>query len=199
MSESLPAPLVPAEVDLREFAFMPLDVRRLRDSRIAAHVTGDEFRAAVLLWCASWHQEPAGSLPDDDVELAQLAGCVKLRAFRKLRSAALHGFIKCSDGRLYHPVIASFAVRVWRSARVYRGRLNRRLEIESGEWAAIRSAVFERDNFTCRYCRARGGRLECDHVTPLSRGGVTTQENLVTACFSCNRRKGAKTISEWRN
>ena len=26
------------------------------------------FRAGVLLWCAAWHQVPAGSLPDDDVE-----------------------------------------------------------------------------------------------------------------------------------
>jgi len=30
--ETRPAPLVPAEVDLRDFAFMPLDVRRLLTS-----------------------------------------------------------------------------------------------------------------------------------------------------------------------
>ncbi|MDX7953748.1 hypothetical protein P7D22_21520, partial [Lichenihabitans sp. Uapishka_5] len=69
-----PAPLVPAFVDLADYQFMPLDVRRLRDSRIAALVTGEEFRSAVLLWCASWHQVPAASLPNDDIELAHLAG-----------------------------------------------------------------------------------------------------------------------------
>lgn len=51
---SLPEPLVPQEVDLRGLTFMPLDVARLRDSDLAIEATGDEFRAAVLLWCASW-------------------------------------------------------------------------------------------------------------------------------------------------
>ena len=49
---TLPDPLVPAEVDLRDFAFMPLHVVRLRDSGLTAKASGDEFRAAVLLWCA---------------------------------------------------------------------------------------------------------------------------------------------------
>ncbi|WP_236577873.1 YdaU family protein [Burkholderia glumae] len=53
---------------------MPLDVVRLRDSDIAALSSADEFRSAVMLWCASWHQVPAASLPDDDRVLAQLAG-----------------------------------------------------------------------------------------------------------------------------
>ena len=66
------------------------------------------------------------------------------------------------------------------------------------EWAEIRSAVFERDNFTCTYCGERGGKLECDHVHPLSRGGSNEMDNLTTACFSCNRSKHAKTLSEWR-
>ena len=70
---TLPAPLVPPEVDLSEFKFMPLDVRRLRDSRLVATATGEEFMEWTLLLCASWHQIPAGSLPDDDVELAQHA------------------------------------------------------------------------------------------------------------------------------
>ena len=26
----------------------------------------------MLLWCASWHQVPAASLPDDDIVLARL-------------------------------------------------------------------------------------------------------------------------------
>jgi hypothetical protein len=110
----LPAPLVPADVDLRDFTFMPLDVVRLRDSKISAMVSGDEFRAAVLLWCASWHQKPASSLADDDVELAQLAGYGRVVGeWQKVRSGALHGWIKCNDGRLYHPVVAEKAIEAW--------------------------------------------------------------------------------------
>ena len=35
-------PLVPADVDLRDFGFMPLDVLRLRDSDMMALATGDD-------------------------------------------------------------------------------------------------------------------------------------------------------------
>lgn len=66
------------------------------------------------------------------------------------------------------------------------------------EWVELREFVFRRDNFQCVYCDAKGGRLECDHITPVSRGGDHEPDNLVTACFSCNRSKGSKTLEEWR-
>lgn len=114
MTQELPAPLVPADVDHSDFKFMPLDVRRLRDSRLAATVSGDGFRAAILLWCAAWHQKPAASLPDDDVELAQLAGYGRVvKEWRKVRTEALYGFVRCSDGRWYHPVVAEKALDSW--------------------------------------------------------------------------------------
>lgn len=50
----LPQPLVPAEVDLRDFATMPLAVQMLRDSRFVSEVKPEAFRAGVLLWCAAW-------------------------------------------------------------------------------------------------------------------------------------------------
>jgi 5-methylcytosine-specific restriction endonuclease McrA len=64
-------------------------------------------------------------------------------------------------------------------------------------WAEIRAGIFKRDDYTCQYCGARGGKLECDHVTPLSRGGSNDDGNLVTACKPCNRSKRAKTPEEW--
>jgi len=67
----------------------------------------------------------------------------------------------------------------------------------SAEWAALRSMIFERDDYTCRYCGERGGKLECDHVLPVSRGGSDDPANLVTACLPCNRSKHAKTPEEW--
>lgn len=42
-----------------------------------------------------------------------------------------------------------------------------------------------------------GGRLECDHVHPLSKGGSNEIGNLTTACFRCNRSKNTKTLAEW--
>ncbi|MEX3555806.1 MAG: DUF1376 domain-containing protein, partial [Burkholderia gladioli] len=110
----LPNPLTPADCDLRDFPFMPLDVVRLRDSDLSVHATGEEFRSAVLLWCASWHQMPAASLPDDDRSLAQLAGFGRVvTEWQKVRDGALRGWMKCSDGRLYHPVVAEKARDGW--------------------------------------------------------------------------------------
>lgn len=111
-----PPPLVPAEVDLRDFQYMELDVRVLRDSRFAAQVSGDAFRAGVLLWCAAWHQVPAGSLPDDDIELASLAGYGRFfKEWRKVREEALMQFTLCSDGRLYHTTVCEKAMQAWES------------------------------------------------------------------------------------
>lgn len=99
---------------------MPLDVLRLRDSDLMALATGDEFKAAVSLWCVAWHQVPAGSLPDDDRLLARFSGAGP--AWRKLREGALRGFVKCSDGRLYHSTIAEKAREAWASKQAQRAR-----------------------------------------------------------------------------
>ncbi len=110
----LPDPLVPAEVDLRDFAFMPLDVRRFRDCRLVATKPPEEALAAILLWSASWHQQPASSLPDDDVELSQLAGYGRaVREYKRIKEGSLYGFMQCSDGRWYHPVVAEKAAEGW--------------------------------------------------------------------------------------
>lgn len=64
-------------------------------------------------------------------------------------------------------------------------------------WAKLRAFVFQRDGYACGYCGERGGRLECDHVVPVSRGGSNNTENLKAACFRCNRSKRSKLIGEW--
>lgn len=66
------------------------------------------------------------------------------------------------------------------------------------EWDTLKLQVFERDRFTCTYCGQRGGALECDHVIPVARGGSSDADNLTTACRHCNRSKGSKLISEWK-
>lgn len=119
----LPDPLTPHDCDLRDFPFMPLDVVRLRDSDLTSLETAEAFRAAVMLWCASWHQLPAASLPDDNRVLANLAGYGRVvKEFEKERAGALRGWVRCSDGRLYHPVVAEKAVEAWRGKleRVWR-------------------------------------------------------------------------------
>jgi len=112
-SPDLPAPMTPPDCNLRGLPFMPLDTERLLDSDMMALSTGEEFKTALRLWCKSWNQEPAASLPDDDRILAHLAG-KELAAWRKVKAMALRGFVRCSDGRLYHPVIAEKAMEAMR-------------------------------------------------------------------------------------
>ena len=126
MSNDLPAPPVPKGCNLRSFPDMPLEVDALRDSDLRRRSSGAEFKAAILLWCAAWHQQPCGSLPDDDVELADFAGVgtgkTAVRAWLKLRPMALRGWFKASDERLYHAKISEKALMAWRSKLAQRER-----------------------------------------------------------------------------
>ena len=113
MSE-LPEPLVGPDVDLQDFAFMPLHVARLRDSDFAASVHPEAAWYGVLLWAASWHQIPAGSLPNNDTMLMRFVGLGRdVKTWKKHRDEALYGFVLCKDGRLYHPTIAEHANDAW--------------------------------------------------------------------------------------
>lgn len=61
------------------------------------------------------------------------------------------------------------------------------------EWISdsLRDKVLKRDGYKCRYCGRSDRPLELDHVYPVSKGGETTEDNLVTACDLCNGRKSA--------
>lgn len=127
MNDAVPAdPLVPVEVDLRGLAFMPLDVVRLLDSDLFALTNGEEFKAALSLWCKAWLQVPAASLPNDDRVLAYLSGAGG--RWGRVKGMALRGWQLCSDDRLYHPVIAEKALAAWEERVAYRERRDNEAE-----------------------------------------------------------------------
>ncbi|TWG90773.1 5-methylcytosine-specific restriction endonuclease McrA [Luteimonas sp. J16] len=61
--------------------------------------------------------------------------------------------------------------------------------------ALTNASLFARDRYLCMYCGRDFGRhhLTRDHVVPLSQGGRDVWENVVSACFHCNSRKGGRT------
>jgi 5-methylcytosine-specific restriction endonuclease McrA len=61
-----------------------------------------------------------------------------------------------------------------------------------------RNNIYLRDKSTCQYCHKSLPRsdLTLDHVIPRSRGGKTTWDNVVAACFRCNVKKGGHLLSE---
>ncbi len=53
--------------------------------------------------------------------------------------------------------------------------------------------IFKRDNYSCLKC----GSLEyltLDHILPVSKGGISSKDNLQTLCRSCNSSKSTKTM-----
>lgn len=65
--------------------------------------------------------------------------------------------------------------------------------------ARLRGHIKHRDNYTCLQCGVSLAAephllLEVDHITPVSKGGLSVPENLQTLCWRCNRTKGAKVV-----
>lgn len=60
----------------------------------------------------------------------------------------------------------------------------------------LRFRVFDRDNFTCRYCGKSppSVKLVVDHVIPIAEGGTNDDDNLIASCEECNQGKGPKRL-----
>ena len=61
----------------------------------------------------------------------------------------------------------------------------------------LRESIKKRDDFTCCFCKNSTHTepnllLEIDHIIPVSKGGYTTEDNLQTLCWKCNRAKSNK-------
>ena len=61
----------------------------------------------------------------------------------------------------------------------------------------LRFEIFKRDSFTCQYCGSHPPAvvLEIDHIVPVASGGGNEMDNLISACFACNRGKSARSLS----
>ena len=73
-----------------------------------------KLATALVLWSESYLQDPAGTLPDDDVVRSDVAG------LQAIRDRVLHGWLRChcADGargqmRLRHALIAEITRRCY--------------------------------------------------------------------------------------
>ena len=89
--------------------------------------------------------------------------------------------------------------RQWRKDNPDKNREKSRIRRARKNGATIgpvdEAAIYERDG-ACIYCGSDKD-LTLDHLTPLSRGGPHTQDNLAVACRSCNSSKGTKPLEDW--
>lgn len=120
---NLPAPLVEPDVNLSDFPFIPLYIERLRRSKawLQCKRRPELGFYMVNLWGSCWHEQPAGSLENDDDVLADRAMC-NPELWPSIKAQVLHGWILCNDGRYYHPVVAELAIDAWQAKLVQRNR-----------------------------------------------------------------------------
>lgn len=217
-----PEPLTPLDCDLRRLPNMPLDVQRLLDSDLADTASGDEFRAAVLLWCRAWKEVPAASVPNNDRRLAIWTG-LPLDEWERVKDRALDGFMECSDGRLYHPVVAEMANAAWekcerqrekarsrwsknkpaakrsvRTATVQKGKADRAERMRAARSLGTHTAtewglMLAAFNGRCLKCGS-ADMIVKDHITPVYLGGSDSIENLQPLCHPCNSAKSGECI-----
>ncbi len=138
-------PLVPGQrLDSRHY--VPWYFDRFLTSHFVATVDPAAGFHAIILWSEALRQDPAGTLPEDDRELARLAGFGRdVAGWREVREGALYGWSPCLVGepgagqrRLMHRTIAEVAVgqvdamaksRAEVEAGVERSRLSRLREL----------------------------------------------------------------------
>ena len=87
--------------------------------------------------------------------------------------------------RVANPLIVTHHHRL-RRVRIAQTVANLTIE----QWLAIKMAYKEK----CAYCGIKSKTLTQDHVTPLSKGGTHTPDNIVPACPTCNFRKHNKIL-----
>ena len=81
-------------------------------------------------------------------------------------------------------------------------KINRYVKTQRQSVKFTRKNLFLRDNNICQYCGKKYSfnKLTYDHVIPkckwYNRKSATSWTNIVTACASCNRKKGDKTLKE---
>jgi 5-methylcytosine-specific restriction endonuclease McrA len=95
------------------------------------------------------------------------------------------------------------AVEVERNGKELGHGLHMPLVIKLGYYVKVprqeipytRKNLMHRDDYTCQYCGNKN-HLTLDHVMPRSRGGKDDWDNVVTACVTCNVKKGSRTPQE---
>jgi hypothetical protein len=170
----LPEPPVPAEVDLTDFPYMSLDVHRLLKSQtwIEAADNPKVGHALICLWCESWHQIPASSLPDSDRVLARFAMC-DAETWAQIKGEVLRGWVKCADGLLYHTVVAEKALEAWGKKRQQRERTRAATNARNMRRRGEQRNVQRDDDVTDNVTESKG--IEGNRIEGRGKGKTTTE------------------------
>lgn len=99
--------------------------------------------------------------------------------------------LKIESGHPSRTVRITASLKIYAEVADWQKRRYVRMAVAGRVTRALRDWIFERDGYQCRSCGG-GHLLTIDHVTPISKGGMSTRDNLQTLCRGCNCRKGAR-------
>jgi hypothetical protein len=109
-----PPPPVPAECMTSGNDWFPWYFDRLRKSKWWRRASDLARARSVMLWGEAYKATPAGSLADDDDELAEAAGFgMDVDAFLAAKAEIMAPWLLCSDGRWYHPTVCEVVLDSW--------------------------------------------------------------------------------------
>lgn len=156
------------------------------------------FAAFVGVLCLAEHQPQRGVFRNERVCKALLGS-----AGRLVGELITRGDLVRRDGHLYVDGWDEWQEGDWKvgeRVQMIRARHGDQADRSPGarrtaNWR-LRTAVFERDAYTCRYCGTGDYPREwlvLEHVDP---NGPTDETNLVAACRPCNKLKGGRTPSQ---
>ncbi len=60
-------------------------------------------------------------------------------------------------------------------------------EYDKTHYKVMREKVLIRDAYTCYYCGQEANTV--DHIIPISKGGISVEDNMIAACVRCNSGK----------
>lgn len=136
----------------------------------------------------------ARNLTDGFIKRCHAPDILRFKGKRKINvSRAITALVK---GRFLTEEAGGWRVRNYLKFNPSCAQVNAKAAIASERARAVplRQAVLTRDQGICRYCGCVPASPHLDHVQPVSRGGLSTLENLVVACGPCNLAKGSKEV-----
>lgn len=114
MAGNLPEPPVPPECAMGGNEWFKFYFDRLRKSRWWRRASDTARARNVMLWGEAYKATPAGSLPDDDDELAEAAGYgMNVDGFLAVKAEIMAPWTLCADGRWYHPTLCEVVLEAW--------------------------------------------------------------------------------------
>lgn len=60
-------------------------------------------------------------------------------------------------------------------------------EYDKTHYKKLREKILIRDNYTCFYCGQEANTA--DHIIPISKGGISNEDNMIACCHRCNSGK----------